>query len=64
MQVRGVARILVGGGGASDKIFSKVARISVHGKILQHSAIDNQQNFTQQRLWKILKSLYKIRTKI
>ena len=46
-------RILVLGE-ASNKIFSKVARISVRGG-------DIQQKFTQQQL---LKNLYKIYTKI
>ena len=41
-------------GEASDKISSKVARISVRGG-------DIQQKFSQQRL---LKNLYKIRTKL
>ena len=43
-----------GSGEASNKIFSKVARMSVRGG-------DIQQKFTQQNL---LKNLYKIRTKI
>ena len=52
---RGVPRILIRGGGASEKLSNKVARISVRGG-------DIQQKFTQQRLF--LKNLYKIRTKI
>ena len=52
---RGVPRILVRGE-ASDKISNKVARISVRGNI--------QQNLLNKDFRKILKNLYKIRTKI
>ena len=48
---RGVARILVRGGGTSDKISSKVARISVRSG-------DIQQKFTQQRLFKNFENLF------
>ena len=55
----GVARNFVrGGGGASNKIFRKVAWISVRGG-------DIQQKFTQQRLWKIyIKFAQKFKTSL
>ena len=48
IDTRGLAKILVRGRGISDKISSKVARISVRSG-------DIKQKFTQQRLLKILK---------
>ena len=51
IDTRGVAKILVWGEGTSDKISSKVARISVQSG-------DIQQKFTQPRLLKNFKNLY------